>query len=281
MRISVVVTTYQQPDWLELVLWGYSAQTLPAHEVLVADDGSGPATATLLDRMSGVLPSLRHVWHEDLGFRKTEILNKAIAASTGEYLLFTDGDCIPHRDLLAVHARYARPRHFLSGGYIKLPMQTSQAITPEDVTSGNATDYRWLRAHGLPLSRRVAAMRLGERVAGFLDRITPTRASFNGHNASVWRADAVAANGFDERMRYGGLDREFGERLENAGVRGLQIRHRSIVVHLDHPRGYRNEETMRRNREIRDETARLRLTRAPVGLDRHLTGGLEGVEPVA
>ena len=79
----------------------------------------------------------------------------------------------------------------------------------------------------------------------------------------------LAANGYDERMVWGGLDRELGERLENAGVRGLQIRHRAVVMHLDHPRGYASEEGMRGNAQVREETRRTRRTRTEDGLDRH------------
>ena len=274
MRISVVVTTYNQPEWLELVLWGYAAQRRPPLEVVVADDGSGPETRAVIERMRAVAGfPLRHIWHDDRGFRKCEILNRAIIAAEGDYLLFTDGDCIPRGDLLDVHATHAEPGHFLSGGYLKLPLELSRRITPGDVTAGHATDYRWLREHGAPRSRRLTRLRLGPRTARLLDAITPTRASFNGHDSSAWRSDVIAVNGFDERMRYGGLDREIGERLENAGVRGKQIRHRAIVVHLDHPRGYRDEEALRQNRAIRDETARTRRVRTPEGLDRHVLDG--------
>ena len=107
-------------------------------------------------------------------------------------------------------------------------------------------------------------------MARLLDAVTTTRASFNGHNASAWRDDLVRVNGFDERLEWGGLDREIGERLENAGVRGMQVRHRTIVVHLDHGRGYKRPEAIARNRAIRDEVAAQKLTRAPEGLDRHL-----------
>ena len=103
-----------------------------------------------------------------------------------------------------------------------------------------------------------------------LSGVDLTGATFNGHNASVWRDDLIRVNGFDERLEYGGLDRELGERLENAGVRGVQLRHRALVVHLDHPRGYRRTEAMARNRAIRDEVAAGRIARTPAGLDRHL-----------
>jgi glycosyltransferase involved in cell wall biosynthesis len=271
MLISVIITTYNQPDWLEKVLWGFAAQSHREFELIVADDGSEPATAERIERLRpAVGVPLEHVWHENRGFRKCEILNRAILESRGEYLFFTDGDCIPRGDLLAVHGRLAAPGRFLSGGYLKLPMETSQLIEKDDILEGRATDARWLRAHGTPLTRRLLRLSLGRRAARIADAITPTRPSFNGHNASAWRQDIVAANGFDERLAYGGLDRELGERLENAGIRGMQVRHRAIVVHLDHSRGYRDTAAWQRNFEIRRETAATRRTSAVVGLSRHL-----------
>lgn len=271
MRLSVIVTTYNQPAWLEKVLWGFESQEYRDFELLVADDGSDERTRDLLDRLGPQLHfPLRHVWHPHEGFRKCTILNAAIAVAEGDYLFFTDGDCIPRRDVLAVHARLARRGRFLSGGYLKLPLATSEAITRDDILAGRATDLHWLRDHGTRIDRRSLRLAWGPRIAALLDRLTPTGATFNGHNASVWRDDLVLVNGFDERLEYGGLDRELGERLENAGVRGVQIRHRALVVHLDHPRGYRRDEALRRNRAIRDEVAAKRITRSPAGLDRHL-----------
>lgn len=270
MRVSVVVTTYNHPEWLEKVLWGFEAQGFREFELLVADDGSDDRTREVIARVgAAVRYPIRHVWHPHEGFRKCTILNAAIAASAGEYLFFTDGDCIPRPDLLAVHVRHAERGRFLSGGYLKLPMGTSQAITKDDILAGRATHARWLRAHGTPWSRRLQRLAWGPALSALLDRLTPTRPSFNGHNASAWRDDLVRVNGFDERLEWGGLDRELGERLENAGVRGKQLRHRALVVHLDHGRGYKRPEAMARNRAIRDEVAARKLVRTPAGLDRH------------
>jgi hypothetical protein len=106
----------------------------------------------------------------------------------------------------------------------------------------------------------------GPGLARLLDALTTTRPTWNGHNASGWRTDIVAANGFDERMRYGGEDRELGERLENSGIRGKQIRHRALCVHLWHERGYVRQEHLDANREIRDQTLSMRLCRTPYGI---------------
>src|SRR5690606_11434645 len=93
MRVSVILSTYNQPAWLELVLWGYSVQTHRDFEIVIADDGSTQATAEMLERMrvaTGL--DIKHVWHEDEGFRKCRILNLALVQATGDYTIFSDGD---------------------------------------------------------------------------------------------------------------------------------------------------------------------------------------------
>ena len=258
---SVIFTTYNQPDWLEKVLLGLAVQDRLDFEVIVADDGSAAETGDRIERLRPRMPfALRHLWQEDRGFRKCEALNRAIVASRADYLVFTDGDCLPRRDFVATHLRLRAPGRFLSGGYHKLPMATSRAIAAEDIESGRCFDVRWLRAHGMPASWRDPKLRAGPLGGWLLDRVTTARPSWNGHSASAWKRDVVAVNGFDERMAYGGEDREFGERLENAGVRGKRIRHRAVTLHLDHPRGYVGAEGIAFNRRLRDETRRSRRT---------------------
>lgn len=264
---SVIFTTYNQPRPLELVLWGYAVQTRRDFEVVVADDGSGPETREVIDRVRAETGMrIVHVWHEDRGFRKTEILNRAIVASGGEYLIFTDGDCIPRADFVDVHLRLAEPGRFLSGGYLKLPDETSRAITVDDVRTGRVADPGWLRAHGWNPGRRALRLLRWEGAAALLDRLTPTRPTWNGHNASAWRDAILAANGYEMEMEWGGLDRALGELLENAGVRGKQIRFRAPCLHLHHERPYVDPAKVRRNREIRDRIRRERRTRAGRGI---------------
>ena len=114
MRIAVIISTYNNPQWLEKTLWGYMAQTRKADEIIIADDGSRPDTAQMLQGYKDALP-LKHVWQEDMGFRKTRILNIALRQVTADYVVFTDQDCVPRPDFLAIHERYARPGRFLSG----------------------------------------------------------------------------------------------------------------------------------------------------------------------
>jgi len=268
MSTSVILSTYNSPRWLELVLVGYSAQDDRDFDIIVADDGSGPETAATIDALRAELGlAIEHVWHEDDGFRKCAILNRAIEASSADYLIFSDGDCIPRRDFVSEHHALRRTGHFLSGGYFKLPENASARVERRDIATGDLFDLRHLGSLGVT-GWRLRRLGIRASTARLFDRFTPTRPSWNGHNASGWRTDIVRANGFDERMRYGGEDRELGERLENGGVRGVQIRHRAICLHLWHERGYVREEHLRENRRIRDETQRSRRTSTPFGLEQ-------------
>jgi glycosyltransferase involved in cell wall biosynthesis len=259
--MSVIVTTYNSPKWLEKVIWGFSTQTFTDFELVIADDGSGAETRLLVSRLAAATGvPIRHVWHEDLGFRKCRILNQAIQESVGEILVFTDGDCIPRRDFLEVHDRLIEPGCFLSGGLVRLSRKLSDQITIDDVVYGRATSRQWLRDNGLPLTRKLLLINERPWLGRCLDVVTTTRPSWNGHNSSGWRADILRVNGYDERLAYGGLDRELGERLINAGVRPKQIRHRAVCVHLDHDRSYFDPEALRRNRAIRRDVRERQLT---------------------
>ena len=267
---SIIFSTYNQPRWLEKTLLGFAAQDRRDFEVIIADDGSREDTRALIEAMRPTLPfALQHVWQPDDGFQKCRILNKAIVASRADYLVFTDGDCIPRADFVSTHLRLRASGRFLSGAYFKLPLDISEAITDEDIASGRCFELAWLRARGLPRKPRDLRLSARDSWADALDRLVRTPASWNGHNASGWKADLLAANGFNEQMGYGGEDRELGDRLGNAGVRGLRVRHRAIVLHLDHPRSYVKPEIKAANHERRMATLRERTTRTPLGLDQY------------
>lgn len=267
--ISVVLSTYNAPAWLEKSLWGYALQSHQNFELVIADDGSSEETADLIQAVrhqTGLI--IKHVWHADDGFRKCTILNRAIEAAAGDYLIFSDGDCIPRSDFVQQHYAAAQPERFLSGGYYKLPMSLSETISEDDIRSGRAFSLAWLRANGLPFSHRWLRLVARGWQSGLLNRLTTTRPTWNGNNASGWTKDLVQAGGFDERMRYGGEDRELGERLENAGVLGEHIRFQSVCLHLDHPRGYVNDTDLARNLQIRQETRQRNLKQTEHGLRR-------------
>src|SRR5574344_2682536 len=99
IKVGVVISTYNNPTWLEKVLWGYMYQTRKADEIIIADDGSKKETQQLIETYKKVLPIV-HVWHEDNGFQKSKILNNALVSAKSDYLIFTDQDCIPRNDFI-------------------------------------------------------------------------------------------------------------------------------------------------------------------------------------
>ena len=267
MKIGVIISTYNNPEWLEKTLWGYLNQTRQADEILIADDGSRDETRQLIESFKGTLP-IKHIWQEDRGFQKSKILNKALVAAGAEYLIFTDQDCVPRKDFIATHERYAEKNYILSGGYLRLPMDISKSLGRADVESGNAFRYKWLRAQGLKWNFKCTKLIQCPSFCKFMNFITPAKATWNGCNASGWRADMLAVNGYNEDMHYGGQDREFGERLFNMKIKSKQIRYSAILLHLDHKRPYKTPETLQHNREIRNNTRLNHIIQTPNGINK-------------
>lgn len=271
MKVSVIFSTYNAPEWLEKVLWGFFNQTVSDFEIVIADDGSGEETRVLIERLQAVSPvPVRHVWQADDGFQKCRILNKAIVAAEGEYLIFTDGDCIPRADFIEQHLRYASFDAYLSGGYFKLPMSISHAITVDDIRTQRAFNAEWLEQLGLHKSYKNWKLTAHGFWSSLLNRISPAKPTWNGHNASCHKVHALAVNGFDERMQYGGEDCEFGDRLGNYGLKVKRVRYSAVCIHLDHSRSYVTDAMLAKNQKIRAHTLQEKVVRAPLGLDQYL-----------
>jgi glycosyltransferase involved in cell wall biosynthesis len=270
MKMSVILSTYNSPKWLEKVLWGYLAQTEQDFEMVIADDGSKDDTRQLIESFQGQFKyPIVHVWHEDNGFQKTIIMNKAILASNSNYLLFSDGDCIPRNDFVEVHLKFQEKGYFLSGGYYKLPMNISQKIDHDNIKNQDCFNIKWLKSEGLPLTyKNLKFVAKDWKLETLLNKTTTTKPSWNGHGASDWKEDILSVNGFDERMEYGAEDREMGERMWNLGIKSKQIRYSAICIHLDHARGYVRKEALDKNRKIWNETKKLKKTITDYGIEK-------------
>jgi glycosyltransferase involved in cell wall biosynthesis len=266
--ISVIVSTYNQPEWLHKTLLGYQCQVFNSFEIIIADDGSDDRTKAVIDRFqANSTLQIIHVWHKDSGFRKTTILNKAILASNSMYLIFTDGDCIPRADFVAAHYQKRTPNMFLSGGCFRLPKTISDFIRDQDIKSQNCFDPKWLLNLGLKNNFKIHKLCSKGVKEKLLNKFTTTKATWNGMNSSAWKKDIIAVNGFDTRMHYGGEDREFGERLINNKIKGFQIRYSAICLHLFHLRDYKNEETLISDKIIRVKAKKEKIIKTPYGIE--------------
>lgn len=274
-RVSLIVTTYENPRSLELVLTGIERQTARVDELLVADDGSGPETKVVVEAFGRELPfPVRHVWQEQRGFRKCALLNRAVVAATGDYLIFLDGDCIPPRTFVEAHLANARQGCFVSGSKIFLSDAFSRALTPDSIRRGVTDRFGswWFT------SRR--GRRLLIRRIPLLARLLDLQGlGWRGENASTFKEHIERVNGFDERFSYGWEDADFGYRLVAAGIGRRSIRYRCPVLHIDHPRPYKDAESLRRNRELYEVSRAASKSVTPYGL-RDLTGEAGLVDPV-
>jgi GT2 family glycosyltransferase len=272
MRTELVVATYQNPRALTLSLASVACQRVRPEAVCIADDGSGRETAAVVEAFRAEHPAwpVRHVWHEDRGFEKNAILNRAIATSEADFLVFIDGDVMIHPGFVARHLAIARPDRFASGSLIRLGAEATAAVTETDVVSGRVFDRAWLRRQGA-LRRPGAwakAMPWPMPVQAALDRLSLTGRNWCGSNASAFRAALLAVNGFDETMKWGGEDKDLGVRLANSGVRGRHIRFTAPAVHLHHAKGYADRRVKAANLARIAEARRAGRTWAAAGIAR-------------
>jgi len=266
MRVSLVISTYNAPASLRRCLLGFLVQTHRPAQVIVADDGSTADTAAVLRSPEFAPLAIEHVWQPDRGWRKSQVMNLALAHCRGDYVVVSDGDCIPRRDFVAAHVRHARPRTFLSGAMINLPPEVHAGL-PDAVILDNSLFTTAGLASYLPTAGRHRLRLAPGRWEGLLNRLTARRCVLRGSNFSAWRRDLLAVNGFDESFVYGKEDRELGLRLRNAGVASRWLKYSLVQFHLDHARGWvdldRYREQRRRLRGLRWNG----VTRVEPGID--------------
>jgi glycosyltransferase involved in cell wall biosynthesis len=234
--ISVIVTTYNRPDALAAVLRSLARQTDRDFEVIVADDGSAVATArTITEWVPRMRVPLRHVWHEDKGFRAAEIRNRAIRAGNGSYCVFLDGDCLARPDFVAVHRRLAEPGWFVTGNRILLSRELTERILQEGLEPERWGFASWIAQRARRQVNRFAPLLVLE--LGPLRKLHPRRwQSARSCNTAFWRGDLEAVDGFDAAfVGWGREDSDLFIRVIRAGIGRKDGRFGPGVLHLWHP----------------------------------------------
>jgi glycosyltransferase involved in cell wall biosynthesis len=226
--LALIISTWNQPDYLARVLQAVSRQRILPAEVLLADDGSDdPTRMVFLDWAGRLKLRSEHVWQEHQGFRKARILNQAIARTRSDYIVFLDGDSVPHPRFVADHLRLAQPGSFLQG---------HRALVEQGAASYfGLGDFRRDRRRAL-LHNQLRGLKHAYRWPIFIRRVRTDLRGVRGCNLGTWRADLIAVNGYNEAFTgWGREDSELAVRLMNNGVKRLDVRGRALCYHLWHP----------------------------------------------
>jgi glycosyltransferase involved in cell wall biosynthesis len=261
MKIALVINTFEQPDYLARVLAAVTRQSRPPDEVLLADDGSGPPTRELFAHWSAQQKfRSAHLWQAHEDFRRARILNETIAAARGDYLVFLDGDTVPHPQFIADHGAAGRPGFFVQG---------HRALIEQSAAA-------WFGQNAFPADRRrailqnqISSLKNAFRWPFAVRKIKLHLRGIRGCNLAIWHDDLVRVNGYNEDFAgWGREDSELAARLFNAGRQRLDLRGRAVCFHLWHPPASRAN--LAANDGLLEKTVRDKIARCEHGLDRHL-----------
>jgi glycosyltransferase involved in cell wall biosynthesis len=226
--VALLISTYNWPQALELVLRSLANQTRLPDEVVIADDGSGDETALIIAEFKALnLFPIKHIWHEDLGFRKSLIVNKAVKSITADYIIEIDGDIITDPNFIQDHLNAARPGHFVQGSRAMITEnKTKEILSTKEITFSIFSSGLYSRFNALRLPMLTGIF--------LLDPSNPFH--IKGCNLAFWKKDFIAVNGYNNDFKgWGGEDYEFGARLLHSGIRRVRLKMAALAYHIFHP----------------------------------------------
>ncbi|MGX5688858.1 glycosyltransferase family 2 protein [Arcticibacter tournemirensis] len=229
IKTSLIISTYNWPEALNLCLLSVTRQSVLPDEVIIADDGSTFETAELIEKIRLTFPvPLIHVWQEDEGFQLAKIRNKAIAHARYEYIIQIDGDLVLHKHFIKDHIELSKPGTFITGSRVLMNKSLSEKLLSTQVTnasvfsSGVKNHFNILRIKFL---RDYFADRYKQKDMLYL----------RGCNMAFWRDDIIKVNGYNEEFKgWGKEDNEIAVRLINSGIKKRAIKFGGIVFHIYH-----------------------------------------------
>ncbi len=262
VTLTVVVNTFNQPEYLRRVLAALESQLAQCDEVIIADDGSEAETREVIEKWRQRQRfRVQHVWQAHEGFRRSRILNAAIAQARNDYLIFLDGDSVPHPKFCADHRALARAGCYIQGHRVCFEQEFSRRFANDGRPRG-----RWSAG----LKRQIASG--GKYLFRWPFPVLKSRTDLRGVrgcNLAIWRADLLRVNGYNEEfVGWGREDSELALRLINSGVKWLDVRGWAVCYHLWHPPADRSK--LDRNIHLLDEACAEKRTRCEKGLQAHL-----------
>jgi glycosyltransferase involved in cell wall biosynthesis len=260
LKTSLVITTYNRKDALELVLLSVLNQSMLPNEVIVADDGSRDDTRQLVERYAAIFPvPLIHCWHEDEGFRLSAIRNRAIAMARHEYIIMIDGDIILHPDFIQSHRKHARRGVFIQGSRVLLMKEQTERAIRKKITS--------FTFFSSGIQSRLNALYI-PWLSNLISYKNEDLHAIRGANLSFWRDDINLINGFNEDFQgWGREDNEFMVRMNNNDIQCVKMKLEGFGFHLYHPESSRA--MLPHNQLILDTAIATHSTRCKNGIDKY------------
>ncbi|MET3112754.1 glycosyltransferase involved in cell wall biosynthesis [Pedobacter sp. CG_S7] len=242
--ISLVISTYNWPEALELVLKSILKLKVSPNEIIIADDGSDERTKLIIQsfKLKTPIPVI-HFWQEDIGFRKTIVMNRAISAASGDYIVQIDGDIILHSNFIADHIQEAKMGYYIKGSRSML----SEKLTSKIVKTKNINISPMSSGVGSKINASYLPI-----FSGFFKGDQLRSNNLRGCNFSFWKADFLAVNGYNNDLEgWGHEDIELAARLTNIGIKQRQLKLKAVCFHLYHKINSRHNEDINYKKYLR------------------------------
>lgn len=270
-QASLIISFYNKIEWLKLLLAALERQTAQQFQVVIADDGSASEVVKELEKIIAVSPlSIKHIWHPDNGFMKTVMLNKAITESESDYLIFTDGDCIPHHRFVEDHLRLRKQNQVLAGRRVNMSEEISNILNEQNIRNGilEKTFFTKLFTDSISGKTRDVEKAIHIHSTPINEAFGSYKKGLLGCNFSVSKNDLLSINGFDERYRHPGVgeDTEINWRMKKKGMQVFTPKFCLIQFHLWHPRLSRANEP--ENLQLFNETVNNKYIATPYGINK-------------
>uniref|UniRef100_UPI00404B5FDF glycosyltransferase family 2 protein n=1 Tax=Gelidibacter sp. TaxID=2018083 RepID=UPI00404B5FDF len=261
IKCSLVISTYNWPDALEIVLESVLKQSAMPYEVIIADDGSTQTTKDIIEnyKLKATVPII-HIWHQDEGFTKSVILNKAVAIARGNYIVQIDGDCIIHKHFVKNHLQFAQENTFLYGSRVNIKPSYLPILFADEIVS--------FTVFSKGIKKRTRALYMP-----FLSMFYPKKhevsKKYRGCNTSYFKSDFIAINGYDERFKgWGREDSELAWRFYNNGLYSKRLRYTAILYHIYHKE--KPKDRLELNNDIELNTKKNKVTWCENGINKYL-----------
>jgi len=261
MDVTLIITTFNRSDALELVLMSVLSQTIFPYEIIIADDGSSDDTELVIKQFQLKYKNIIHSWHEDKGFRAAKSRNKAISLSTTDYIIIVDGDMILHNRFIEDHINLSERGFFIQGSRVLLTKEkTDHVLLNKQINFG-------ILEQGLKNKKNNLLLPFA-----FVNLISIKNQSLKGIktcNMSFFKEDIININGFNEEfIGWGREDSELAVRFYNYGLRRKTVKFCAIQYHLWHQENSRNN--LDANDNLLNKALLSRKSSCALGINQYL-----------